>query len=169
MAAERLKKRVFQRDESFGYLESMLSRTWASGAKIYLICLGNLSRGDYRQLAKKFDTEVLATKSILGSWLSFISWILPGSYVGAMQMHSQSSAWAKQIVDLAGDGYVVLVMGNNFGIEQQVTEAVQSYSLPNSSGQFYDQFKNLDIYVVNAEDQNSVDIETNSVANDSSF
>lgn len=160
MATERFIKKTFPKEESILFIDTLLSRMWGSGFKIFLVNLGNLSRGEYKALAKKFETPLLATRSIFGGWLGFISWVIPGSYVGALEVRGDSKAWAEKVIDLAGEGYVVLVIGKDVGIEGKVANAIQSYSVSRKSHQFYSQFPKCNICVVNAEDQSCVEVET---------
>jgi hypothetical protein len=159
MHLERLAKSQFPVDQALIHVEALLSNAWASGAKVYLISPGNHSKRDYEKLAKEYNSRLVAVRSIFGKWFRAISLIVPGSYIGALEL-SRSDKWGPTFISLANHGYVVLVGGDG-DIEDAVIDIVETYSsnrLPKLCERLSSKFK---VIVLNAETPNHVEIETN--------
>jgi hypothetical protein len=159
MHSERLAKSQFPVDQALIHVEALLSSAWASGAKVYLISPGNHSKREYERLAKTYNSRLVAVRSIFGKWFRAISLIVPGSYIGALEL-SRSAKWGSASISLANHGYVVLVGGDG-DIENDVIDTVETYSsdrLPKLCERLSSKFK---VIVLNAEIPNQVEIETN--------
>ncbi len=161
MLSERLDKRQFQSAEALTLINALLSDAWDTGAKVYLVSPGNHSKRDYEQLAKDLNSRVLAVRSIFGSWLRAISFVMPGSYIGALEL-SKSDNWASAVIDLAGHGNIVLLVGKGAEVENAVVNAVQAYSLSDGLSKLYECFSpTFKMLVMNAENPSRVEIESN--------
>jgi hypothetical protein len=157
----RLNREQFTNEEALTRVGAMLDEAWSENASVYLISPGNNSRGDYEKLAQEKGSRVVAARSIFSGWLQVISFIMPGSYVGAIEM-KKTDSWAAAVLELAQHGYVLLVSGKGSAIESAVVEAVHDRSfsrqLPQSAEKLAANYK---LSIVNAENPNCVEIEAN--------
>lgn len=162
MHSVRLDKKQFQSAEALTYVRALLSNAWDGGAKVFLISPGNHSKREYEKLAQDFSSRVLTVRSIFGNWLRAISFVMPGSYIGALELNRNDN-WANAVIGLAGHGYVVLVVGEGSEVESAVIDAVGAYSSFDRLPKLYEPLSSkFKVSILNAEDPNQVEIESNS-------
>jgi len=147
--------------EALTQIRAFLSEAWVSGTKVYLVSPGNYSKRDYEKMAQDFGSRLIVARSIFSGWLRAISFFVPNSYAGALEM-TKNENWAATILNLAGHGYQLIVAGKGSDVESAVIGAIRSRWPSNRLPQMYESLAAQHrVFMVNAEDQNQVEIKVN--------